>query len=188
MKVNEGAGRSAFVGLTVAAAVVLGLAAVVIPVMGGDGDERPTSHILRVTEVLRAACERHFADTGTCALEDSESSASSHHALSQGQRTAGWKGPYISQPLTRQDNPFGGLVKVYSNLGSAFQGGFRLTGSTVPSRGSGNFVRFTGIPSAVARRVNDVLDGEVDGDWKTGGRVTYIGTCLYVFLLDTDQR
>lgn len=190
MKNRMNSGGFTLVELTVVVAIIVALAAVVVPMVGSAKRDGEVAEILQVVDSLRNACQKHYSDTGTCAREYSGSNAKTNHQLALAQTTTGWKGPYISQALTQGDNPYGGTVNVYASLGSAYQGGFRLTSGSgaLTAKGVGNFVRFTKVPADIAKLVNDALDKGVSGNWKKGGRVTYSGTNLYVFLLDTDGK
>jgi len=178
------------VELTVVVAIIVALAAVVIPVVGSAREDRHVAQMLRVVDALRGACLKYYSDTGSCARELSSSDAAIDHQLALRHTVGGWRGPYINPVLSQGDNPFGGTVHVYGGLGMAFQGGFRLTSGSgaITAKGLGNFVRFTSIPSSVAKGIDAQLDEGIPGPWKKGGRVTYSGTNLYIFLLDTDGR
>lgn len=189
---RHASGGFTLVELTVVVAVIVALAAVVVPMVGSARREGQVESLLQVVDTLRGSCQRYWADMGTTATEFSDSTATTDHQLSLAQSSPDWKGPYISQPLTEGDNEFGGKVRVFNSLNSALGGGFRLVSASGPRlRGTGNFVRFTNIPQDVAQLCDDALDDNVPGAWRNGGRVRWSangGGRMDVFLFDVDGQ
>ncbi|MAG56461.1 MAG: hypothetical protein CMJ83_09235 [Planctomycetes bacterium] len=184
------AGGFTLVELTVVVAIIVALAAVMVPMVGSAKRDGQVAEILQMVDPLRSASQKYYADTGTVGREYSGSNSTSNHQFSLKQSVPGWNGPYISQALTKGDNPFGGHVYVYNSLNSAYQSGFRLTSGSagLTARGPGNFVRLTNVPLDIAELVNKALDDGVSGNWRKGGRVTYSGSNLYIFMMDTDGQ
>ncbi len=174
----------------VVVAVLTLLAGIIVPMVSSVQEDAKVAKILSVTDAIKKACERHYADTGYLATELSNSTATSNHELSITQSTTGWKGPYLDHPLTLADNPFGGTVLVYESFSSGSVnpgGGFDLMASSSDTvTGAGQYVQFGSIPEDVAKAVDKAIDKDLDTDnWKTTGRVEYSGTTLMIFLMDT---
>jgi type II secretory pathway pseudopilin PulG len=173
--------------LSLVVGLLVGLAAIVVPLAGSSKRQAEAARILQLTDALRVACERYRADTGQLGVEVSGATARSAHALSLRQPAKGWNGPYLARPLTSSDNPFGGAIRVYETLGAL--GDFDLDGrGRAVATGAGNCVRFAKVPLEVAQLVDTALDRGVDGDWAAKGRVKWSAEGLDVFLLEFGPR
>ena len=175
--------------LTVVIAIIVALAAVVIPMVGQAKRDGQVSAILKLVESLRTAAMKHHSDTGRIAREDGSKRGPNQHHLAIRQTTTGWSGPYIDHALTDGDNPYGGTVIVFDSLDQANQGGFDLLGrGSNSATGPGNFLRLTNVPEDIGRLVNDALDQGVPGNWRQRGRVQFRDGNLDVFLFDVDGQ
>ena len=171
--------------------VIIGLlAAVIAPNVSSATDDAKAARIMATVDVLRSGVSTHYMHTGRGALEYGGPSWTqvNQHQLSMPQTTSGWKGPYIDHPLSHADNPFGGNVLVYTSFSSGRAGGGfdLLGGGSNTVTGNGQHVEFHSVPEAIAQLVNDTLDADIAGDWKTTGRVEWAssGSALVVFLTD----
>lgn len=180
--------------VVVVVAILALLAGVVVPVFRSVQQDGQSSKILAISDTLKKAVEKHFADTGRLAIEYSPTAAGAYtgatqHRLSLAQTYANWRGPYLDHPLTRADNPFQNAVYVYQSLAiGQTGGGFNLTGGPSDTHaGPGQCVVFHGVPDSIAQRVDDALDKNIPGDWKATGRVEYDGTSLLSIYLMSSQ-
>lgn len=174
--------------LTVVIGILVALAAVVVPMVSSSLEDARIARILDTVDVLRKASHRFHSDLGSYAIEHSRRSRPDQHQFALEQNDVRWKGPYIDHPLGRGDNPYDGHVIVLNKLSTANFGGFRVIGAGGPRlRGRGNFVRFTNIPQEVARRIDDLLEPGVQGNWKRTGRLTWRGGRLDVLLAQEAQ-
>ena len=177
------------VDLLIVVAIMLGMAAVVIPVAGKSKAHHQVHAIESLVDDLKLACHLHYCHTGRLAFESSTTSISSGHQLSVEQPYDGWQGPYLKHILVPADNPMGGHVYVYDDLRHAYQQGFRILDGPYRgyATGPGNFVRFTEVTPQVAFALDQELDGGEanidDTEWARTGAVTWVGGNLYVFLL-----
>ena len=174
--------------LVVVVAIMVALAAVVVPMVGSAKRDAQVAQVLQVTDSLRTACMKFHADTAKLAKEDSNADGANGHQLALAQENiSGWKGPYISQALAKSEHPFGGRVNVFKSLDDAQGNGFDLTGDgTLDATGEGNFVRFYAMPEEIATLIDEALDDGVAGEWGTTGRVRYGENQVDIFLFDTD--
>ncbi|MEE9393667.1 MAG: hypothetical protein V3W41_14285 [Planctomycetota bacterium] len=161
-------------------AVTVLVLAVAFPAAGKIRGDRRVAELIDTTRTLETACRQHYADTKTFALEFSPSrtgqySSPRYHQLSMSPGTSGWRGPYLEQPLSSEDNPFGGAVYLQNKLGADPARGFKLRSSTpsAPLRdGPGQYIVFYGVPKEIALAVNERLDGD-DQEWQEQGRVEW---------------
>lgn len=176
--------------LTVVVAIIVALAAVVIPMVGQARRDGQVAEVLQVVDSLRTGVHRFHADTGRCPVELSSSSDPANHHLSLDQTDIpGWNGPYVDHVITTGDNPFGGAVEVHDDLDASVRNGFNiLGGGSKTSTGTGSFVRFGTFPRDLARRVDDALDEGISGNWQHTGRVIWRNDVMDVFLLDLDGK
>ena len=175
--------------LTVVVAIIVALAAVVIPMVGQAKRDGQVADVLQLIDSVRNGAMKYNADTGKCAEEFGSSTADGKHQLFLSQSVTGWNGPYIDHALSRGDNPYGGYVNVYNTLDSSIFAGFDLVGrGSNTAKGIGNFLRISNFPEDMAQLVNDALDDGIGGDWKATGRVQWKGGKLDVFLLDVDGK
>lgn len=158
--------------IVVVVAIIALISGMLAPVVGDVMNDAKASKILAVTDALKKGCERHYADTATYALEQSDQTAAAKHMLSLTQTTPGWSGPYLDHPLSSGDSPFGGDCIIYDDLSAA--SGFDPMGAGSASiTGDGQIVEFTEIPTTIAELVDSAMDNNVPGDWKATGRVEY---------------
>ncbi|HET6201738.1 MAG TPA: prepilin-type N-terminal cleavage/methylation domain-containing protein [Planctomycetota bacterium] len=184
--------------LVVVLAILLLLAGLLLPNVLSVAKDARSAKILAVYDAVAKACQAYRADTAQTAQEfgDPSLAATGDHGLFLAQPSVpGWAGPYLDQPLSPGDNPFGLPLYCFADLtGSAATvnpDGFDLTGSGSPNAtGAGNFLGFLGVPEEVARLVDDALDRGIPGTWAATGRVEYVsaGRRLAIFILDTDGR
>jgi general secretion pathway protein G len=181
-------GGFTLIELTVVVAIIIALAAIIVPMVGSAKRDGQAAEMLQVIDSLRSACQKYQSDTGALALEQSTSTAAADHQLSMAQPAViGWKGPYLDHALTSGDNPFGGNVIVYDSLTTL--GDFDLVGGgSATSTGPGSCVRFTTVPQDIAQLIDQSLDQGVPGAWGSTGRVKWAGGNLDVFLLDLDGQ
>lgn len=126
------------------------------------------------------------------------------------QARKGWKGPYLSHPLTRKDNPFGGLVKLWNTANATWNpaftvDGWKIQGPNGPAYfGNGSFLVFTDVEEDFAKLVDAKVDAgmkasdgtlAVEGsEWSMLGKCFWepIGlgatNCLYLFISDLDGK
>jgi prepilin-type N-terminal cleavage/methylation domain-containing protein len=179
--------------VVVVVAILALLAGVVVPVFSSVQQDGQASKILSVTDSLKKAVDKHFADTSRLATEYSPTpggayTGAAQHQLSMTQSYANWRGPYLDHPLTRADNPFQDAVYVYQGLSLAQTGGgFNLTGgSSNTHTGNGQTLVFYGVSQAVAQRVDAALDKNIPGTWSATGRVEYSNNgILAIYLMSS---
>ena len=178
--------------LVVAIVIMTLLAGIAIPAFRSLQDDAKVAKLLAVVDTVRMACQKHYADTSRFAVEYSENEAVGSHQLFQKQAYAGWKGPYLDQPLRPSDNPFSGRIYVARRftMNGPWQlenNAFYLSGASGPATtGRGNYICFTNVPEARARQVDEALDRGVKGDWKKYGRVqwtNHAGGTVKIYLL-----
>lgn len=185
------------IGLAVAALV----AAVALPAAGRITGDARVDGVLDTLHRLESATARHLHDTGGTAVEFSPSPNGGaygrprYHQLAMSQDTPGWRGPYLERPLSREDNPLGGVIYLQNQLDAAPAQGFRLQGAGGPlTTGEGQFVVFHDVPEDVADRVDRQLDRELRddaGDWAASGRVEWTpggGGSLSIWISTKDER
>ncbi|MEM9415925.1 MAG: prepilin-type N-terminal cleavage/methylation domain-containing protein [Planctomycetota bacterium] len=168
--------------------VVMGiLAALIVPQFSKAADKAKAARIVATADALKSACTRYYTDTGTLALEygsDSYATAT-HHRLSMDQSTSGWNGPYLDDPMTKAENPFGTYAYLYATIHSSAGGGFDLTGSGTDTHTTGNSLLLNNVPEEAAEQVDAMIDGGGvgGGDWKTTGRVEWTSSGQLVILI-----
>lgn len=181
-------GGFTLIELTVVVAIIIALAAIIVPMVGSAKRDGQAAELLQVIDSLRGACMKYHSDTGTLPIEVSTSATVANHKLSLAQSITGWKGPYLDHSISAGDNPFGGSVEVLDNL-STVPGGFDLLGGgTNTATGPGSCVRFTNVPADIHLLIEAALDQGVAGTNTTTGRVKYTATggVMTVYLMDLD--
>ncbi len=158
------------------------LVVVAVPAVGSLRDGQHVDQIISVAQELSQAATRCYRDTGRHALELTpapDGSSYTHprfHQLSMAQEIQGWNGPYLTQPLSREANPFGGAVYLQNDLGASPAHGFILKGiAGGAQKGPGQFVVFHGIPERIAQAVDRILDENTASKrrWRDTGRVEW---------------
>lgn len=151
-------------------------------------DNAKIAKIAALAQTLEVACEAFHEDTGTYAVElsDYNNPGPYYHALSSNSGVIGWKGPYIKNPLTTSDNPFGKAIYVSNDIQSwtGFPG-FDLNGDGVVeanvTNSSSRDINYLGIAYMTefyAKRIDDLFDKGVPtttANWRQGGRVVFTG-------------
>ena len=173
--------------------------AMAVPTVGTIHDEDQAKEVLDLIEDLHRACAEHHRDTQRYAIEFSPAANGSsytqprYHELSLPQRTLGWAGPYLSEVLDIQRNPFRGAIYVQNHLAASPANGFDLDGDgEIDADSSGQFVVIYGVPERIARMVDEVLDGgsaRVGDSWMLRGRVEWsssAGGALVVCLMSKE--
>jgi len=183
--------------LIVVIAIIAILAAIIAPNAFKAIEKAKISKLIAMTKNLKTASLTYSADVGghyprEYAIEHSAGHEPQVHCLSMDPNTStlppypamglpplGWDGPYIEKPLSHVDNPFGGSIKVeafytYSPTEPGGGHGFDLDGDgtldTAPWKGS--WIMFRGVNEYIAKKVNDIIDGE-GANWESQGRVEY---------------
>ncbi|MBN3040600.1 MAG: type II secretion system protein [Candidatus Omnitrophica bacterium] len=153
------------------------LAGIMIPVIKGAIEDAKIARLLNFADALALACKQFNSDTGSYALETILGGPLSTNLSTNGASIAGWDGPYC-RPLSDEDNPFdlvpGGifflLAKVAVNNGVQYD----LDGDgALEINGPGNDIQFYPVPDTAAKKINDIYDKNVPGDWKSTGKVRY---------------
>ncbi|HET6203637.1 MAG TPA: prepilin-type N-terminal cleavage/methylation domain-containing protein [Planctomycetota bacterium] len=181
--------------LVVVIAILAVLAGILTPIAKSAIDDSRATKIVAVYSALSKASQKYYFDTNGLAREYSDDTATTNRRFSSDPASlgvVGWKGPYLDKPLRDADNPFGTTVRLLDSLDLATPGaaGFDLLGTGAPNRtGTGNCVRFDGVPSNIARLVDETLDRGTPGTWSQTGTVEYDAATqqLFVFILDTDN-
>ncbi|MFH2003020.1 MAG: prepilin-type N-terminal cleavage/methylation domain-containing protein [Planctomycetota bacterium] len=171
--------------IIVAVSILVILAGIAIPAISTQVERAKVGKLVALVDTLGKACAQYNVDTSGYATEYSGSTytASNYHTLSLIQTTNGWEGPYIDHPITTADNPFNGNIYLYNNLSGALDSGFDINGSGANTHeGSGNYVRFYGLPEDAAIRLDAAFDKDIPGDWMETGRVKYGGGVVYVYI------
>ena len=169
--------------LVVAVAVMVALAAVVVPVSRGSSGRDRVGQVIETVDSLRAGSLRFQKDVGSCPREYSSSELADNHQLSLPQSgLKGWSGPYIDHPLDGSSSPFGGFVNLYSGLDHSLYSGFDLEGRGQRVTGPGTFLRYSECSESSAHRIDQALDRGVAGAWTRGGRVQWRDGRLDIFL------
>ena len=175
--------------LTVVVAIIVALAAVVIPMVGQAKRDGQVEEVLQLVDSLRTAVHRFYSDTGIAPKEIGDSTSGTDHQLASKQASIkNWAGPYIDHPLTSGDSPQAGFVKVFASLDTSVESGFYLAGGARDASGVGSYVSFGSFPEDMAQLIDDALDKGVGGDWKKFGRVQWSGDVMDIFLFDTDGK
>jgi len=175
--------------LTVVVAIIVALAAVVIPMVGQAKRDGQVAEVLQLVDSLRTAVHRFYSDAGKAPQEFGDSTTATDHQLASKQTAIkNWAGPYIDHPLTSGDSPYGGFVKVFSSLDTSIESGFYLAGGAKDATGVGSYVSFGDFPEDMAQLVDEALDKGMSGDWKKFGRVQWANDVMDIFLLDTDGQ
>ena len=159
------------------AALLLGLTALaVIPTLKAPPESDRLAKAETLIAVLRAACERHRADTGAYAREYADHPAL-FRDLSASRPTPGWKGPYLPAPLHSWDAAIAARPFVLAEADRPpFSDGFDLDGDgTIETRGSCNVLRFDYAEAHWSRSLDQRLDAGIPGDWRTTGRGRFFG-------------
>ncbi|MBN3040245.1 MAG: hypothetical protein JW867_03885, partial [Candidatus Omnitrophica bacterium] len=181
--------------LILVVAIVAILAGAIIPIVKGAVEDAKVAKILHLTETLKSACERYYADTAEYPREWHNSILAIPppllHDLYYANGVVGWDGPYISNPIDPDDNPYGEQIRVNDDM-SAGDHPFDIDGDGIDERaGSGNVLYFYGVPESAAKKVNDIVDNHLnDNNWQSRGRVEYYPhflpnwNCLAIHLLD----
>lgn len=176
------------VELMVVIAIVGLLASVLTPQVSSLIDRGKTAKIVSAVKTLETAELAHYSDTGFFATEWDyyESPAAGYHALSMNQSYAGWMGPYIPKPWNYSDN----VVNQDTDIGAMSQcqtfcwaaASFDLDRNGSAETTTGALVGYSGIPSNLAQRVDQILDGP-GGTWNTQGKVEWDGSWLFIHLI-----
>ena len=165
-----------FLELTVVVAIVVALAAVVIPMVSEARRDAELAQVFETIERARSAVVEFHRDTGRCAEEHD-----GRRDLSELAAIPGWKGPYWERGPDA--HPHRGLLAIHGTLSAALMGGFDLLGrGSLETWDRGNFLRLGNIPEKLARSVDATLDRGIAGDWNRTGRVQWRQGTLDVFL------
>jgi general secretion pathway protein G len=167
--------------IVVAVAIMAILAGVVAYSSRGVIDRGKVGKVLTLNEGLKQACATYYVDVGTYAHEYSGYGATDRQ-LSAAQAFAGWKGPYIEQPLTAAQNPYGGTIHLFDNVQSnGWLPGFDVDGDgTDDVAGAANMLYLSGVPAEAQSALDDALDRGIPGVASDTGRVRYSGTNVWI--------
>lgn len=176
------------VELMVVIAIVGLLASALTPQVSNLIDRGKTAKIVSAVKSLETAELAHYSDTGFFATEWDyyESPTAGYHALSMSQSYAGWMGPYIPKPwnysdnVVNQDTDIGALSQCQTFCWAAANFDLDRNGSEETTTGA--LVGYSGIPSNLAQRVDQILDGP-GGTWNTQGKVEWDGNWLFIHLI-----
>ncbi|MEW6073316.1 MAG: prepilin-type N-terminal cleavage/methylation domain-containing protein [Planctomycetota bacterium] len=187
MKLIPRAARRGFslLEIVIAVCVMAILAGVLVIRSGGILSSSKVSKTASLVNTLQTACTAFHADTGTMAYEYSGSTAPNRQ-LSGTQSMAGWKGPYLPEPLrTSGTNPFGGVAHLYNVVtANGWITGFDTDGDgTEDVTGKGNMLYLSGMEAGDAKSLNDVFDAGLPGAWEATGKVRYVAASKIVLVL-----
>jgi general secretion pathway protein G len=171
--------------IVIAVSIIAILAASVTPFVNGMVERSKVAKTLTLVDTLRTACSMYHADTGAYAREYA-GSVPGNRRLSTRQTIAGWSGPYLEETLRHQtSNPFGGNLHLYGTVtANGWISGFDIDGDGVTDvTGDANMLWLSQISEAVAERLDQALDGNLEGDWKITGRLRYDADNGYAFIL-----
>lgn len=204
--------------LIVVIAVLIAIAGVVAPYVLGLLNDAKVQKVLEThARVSQAALEYRndimaanpsFTknDPTLVPLEDT-----TQHDLYYDPGHKGWKGPYLTHPLTTKDHPSGGIIRL-GNTGS-FSGnpgdpvfavdGWKIQGYAGPVvLGHGSYLAFSDVDEEFAMKVDEAIDAKVQGsdfffgsasaDWRMVGKCHFEPTfpgapnslCLFISDLD----
>jgi len=189
MKNNRG---FTLIELMVVMAIIGLLASVLTPQVGSLIDRGKTAKIVSAVKNLETAELAHYNDTGFFATEWDyfESPGSYYHALSMNQTYAVWQGPYLPKPWNYSDNVVNqdtdiGCINPVSSQCKNFAWNaatFDLDRNGSAETTTGALLGYSGIPSNLAQRVDQILDGP-GGTWNTQGKVEWNGAWLFIHLI-----
>ena len=161
------------VELVLVIAIIAVLAGVMTPIIQKSTEDAKVITIVQLVENLSAACRREFADTGIRAMElcNKPLTIPTTHSLSLNPNYQGWNGPYISKPLSPGSghNPYGNYTYVHAD---DFL--FDLDGDGVIDVVQRvNYLWLPEVPEIPARKVNNILDKGIPGNWKKTGKIQF---------------
>ena len=162
--------------LVLVIAIVVILAAAMVPIVREAREGARVSEILRLSDTLKLACQQYYTDTGTYAVESSPAPPSNPlvHGLAGDDGKAGWNGPYINNFISSDDNPYN-LAIVVGRVKAPIE--FDLDGNGTVDRTVGNFLQISGVPDSAVKKINDQFDSHLgDSNWENTGRVEYMGS------------
>ena len=147
-------------------------------------DRGRVTKVLSLVDTLRSACALYHADTGAYAREYTNY-APNNRRLSAQQTVNGWSGPYIEAPLAHNtSNPFGNLHLYDNPLANNWIPGFDLDGdNTVDVTSGANMLWLSGVDQEAAEKIDEALDGNLQGTWTDAGRVRYSPASRYCWVL-----
>ncbi len=175
--------------LIVVLSVLIALSAILVPSIGSVMEDSKVSQLAVLYDTLKEASARHNFDTGRFAIEYSGSNyvASSYHDLAMEQSYAGWKGPYIEEPVNSKHNPWKGNLHLYRNLLVNGLTGWDLDRDgtyEVTAQGDACVLWLQNVPEGSAEELDEALDtGVGDGvDWRTAGRIQWSGGTMWMLV------
>ena len=165
--------------LLIVIAIAVIITGALVPLFSTTKQDAKMAKFLSLVETLRDASARYYFDTDEYAVEET-----SIRRLSSNPGIDGWNGPYISSPLTSEDNPFGGTLYLRSGSWA-----FDLDGDGINDHGSvANWatlleVHPTSNQDAIAKKIDDAIDKGLGGSgWGDKGKVEYSEEIVYIFL------
>jgi prepilin-type N-terminal cleavage/methylation domain-containing protein len=158
--------------------VAVGILAALVGVVAANSSQQVgrgrSARILQLVDALRTACAAHRIDTCEYALELAGYPAQSRMLTAQ-QTMAGWKGPYLDQPLGAGQNPWGGRLDLFDDVRTnGWIDGFDIDADgTLDVTGSANMLVLTRVPTPEALALDSALEKGIPGEWMRSGRVRY---------------
>ena len=192
---RKSAGTAGFslLEVVVVISVLVAMAAVLVPSLGSVMESSKVAEVASLTDALKSACTIHYMDTSRFPYEytGARYSAAQYHGLSKEQTYAGWKGPYLEEPLGAGHHPWKGSLHLYNLLlvnGLAgwdldLDGTYELT-----TQENTCVLWMNRVPEEAAEDIDDALDkGDLGSGvyWKTAGRVQWAspgGGTLWVMI------
>ena len=184
-KVRNGA--FTLIELLIVIAIAVIIAGGLVPLFSTTKQDAKVAKMLSLADTLKDACRRYYFDTGQLSIETgnaAQSCPSANRQLSCDSGVSGWGGPYISKPLSSEDNPWSSVT----NLARSTQIIFDFDGDGSDNQVAGhycNYLEFGGDSTMIVKKINDALDKGVPGNWMTTGKVEYDevagGARIYLF-------
>ena len=175
--------------LVVVIAVLVALAALLVPAISSVMDDAKVSEVASLFDSTKKAATRHNFDTGRFAHEYTGPSylAAGHHELSMEQSYSGWKGPYLEEPLNLKHNPWGGNVHLYNYLLVNGLQGWDLDRDGTHEHTSQTracVLWMNQVPEEAAEQLDESLDTgtERDTDWRAAGRLQWRNGTLWILV------
>lgn len=167
-------------------AILAAMVGIAVPLAGNLVRSANANQILKLSDILKGACNRYWVDMGVPAANAGNLSVQVGAGWNP-TTASGWDGPYVDHPLSVKDNPTGAAIDI-ALFNAA--GTYSIQGNAI---NRGNELVVNGVDDALALMIDAELDVPAaaglqnEAGWQSLGRVEYDANTdqLRIFLLST---